>query len=133
VDRYASRLSGPLRDRIDLTVTVSALPPLELTSWDGGEPTAVIRARVELARARQQARATDSGASTNSRLAPRALRRVCALDGRAERLLREAAERLSLTARAFDRVLRVARTIADLDAAERVSFDHVAEALQYRG
>ena len=133
VDRYAARLSGPLRDRIDLTVTVAALPPAELTSWEGGEATAAIRARVEPARARQQARASLTNVPTNARLAPRALRKVCALDNRSERLLKDAAERLGLTARAFDRILRVARTIADLEASERVTFDHVAEALQFRG
>ena len=132
IDRYASRLSGPLRDRIDLTVTVSALPPSELTSWDGGEATAAIRARVGASRGRQQARAAATGVTTNARLNPRALRSVCDLDPRSSRLLRDAAERLSLTARSFDRILRVARTIADLQGGERVSFDHVAEALQYR-
>jgi magnesium chelatase family protein len=133
IDRYASRLSGPLRDRIDLTVTVSAVPPAELTSWSDGESTAAIRARVEPARARQQSRAAAARAPTNARLAPRALRSVCALDSRSERLLLDASERLGLTARAFDRVLRVSRTIADLEASDGVTFDHVAEALQYRG
>ena len=133
IDRYASRLSGPLRDRIDLIVAVAALPAAELTSGDDGESTAVIRARVEAARGRQQARAVATGVATNARLAPRALRAACALDVRTERLLRSAADRLALTARAFDRVLRVARTIADLDAAAAVGYDHVAEALQYRG
>src|SRR5258708_1730702 len=123
VDRYASRLSGPLRDRIDLTVSVAALPPSELTSWEGGESTAAIRSRVERARARQQSRAAAASAPTNARLAPRALRNVCALDDRSDRLLREASERLGFTARAFDRVLRVARTIADLEISERVTFD----------
>ena len=104
-----------------------------MTSWEEGESTAAIRARVEPARARQQSRAAAANAPTNARLAPRALRRVCALDSRSERLLRDASERLGLTARAFDRVLRVARTIADVEASERVTFDHVAEALQYRG
>ncbi|HTM27438.1 MAG TPA: YifB family Mg chelatase-like AAA ATPase [Vicinamibacterales bacterium] len=133
IDRYASRLSGPLRDRIDLTVTVAALPAAELTPGHDGESTAAIRVRVEAARGRQQARAVSTGVSTNARLTPRALRAACALDVRTEHLLRGAADRLALTARAFDRVLRVARTIADLDAAPAVGYDHVAEALQYRG
>jgi magnesium chelatase family protein len=133
VDRYASRLSGPLRDRIDLTVDVTALPATQLTVWEEGEPTAAIRTRVERARGRQHGRATAIGVSTNARLGPRALRGVCALDHRTERLLQQAADKLSLTARAFDRVLRVGRTIADLAEAERVEYEHVAEAIQYRG
>jgi len=132
VDRYASRLSGPLRDRIDLTVDVPALPPSDLTSDEGGEPTSAIRSRVEQARARQAAR-EETGGVLNARLAPRALRRACALDAKGRQLLQHASERLGLTARAFDRVLRVARTIGDLNAVERVSADHVAEALQFRG
>jgi magnesium chelatase family protein len=133
IDRYASRLSGPLRDRIDLTVSVSALPTIELAADDEAEPTTTIRARVERARAVQTTREASAAASTNARLSPRALRRVCALDARTERLLLDAADRLGLTARSFDRVLRVSRTIADLGGAGRVEFDHVAEALQFRG
>jgi magnesium chelatase family protein len=133
IDRYASRLSGPLRDRIDLAVTVAALPSRDLTSDEDGEPTQEIRRRVVAARARQQARAAGTHAATNARLGPRALRKACALDGRTERLLHDAAERLGLTARAFDRILRVSRTIGDLAGDERVQFEHVAEAIQYRG
>ncbi len=133
IDRYAGRLSGPLRDRMDLTVQVAALPPDDLTSASGGEPTLAIRERVQAARARQQRRAAATGVTLNGRLAPRALRRVCGLDRAGERLLRLASERLELSARAFDRVLRVARTIADLDGAEAVATDHLAEALQFRG
>ncbi len=132
IDRYASRLSGPLRDRIDLTVTVTALPPGELTSWEGGEGTAAIRARVERARARQHGRAGSIPAAANARLNPCALRQACALDARTTTLLRDAAERLGLTARGFDRVLRVSRTVADLEGSDTVLFDHVAEALQFR-
>jgi magnesium chelatase family protein len=133
IDRYASRLSGPLRDRIDLTVAVAALQTLELTGEIDAEPTAAIRARVEQARAVQEARAADTGVSVNARLAPRVLRRICSLDSRTARLLHDAAERLGLTARSFDRILRVSRTIADLQESPGVHFDHVAEALQFRG
>jgi magnesium chelatase family protein len=132
IDRYAARLSGPLRDRIDLTVTVAALATSELTGETDNEPTAAIRARVERARGVQEARAETTAAAVNARLAGRALRRVCALDARTERLLHDATERLGLTARSFDRLLRVSRTIADLRASARVAFEHVAEALQFR-
>ena len=133
VDRYASRLSGPLRDRIDLTVAVSAVHPSELTSPHDGEPTQAIRARVVAARARQLARAAETRVTMNARLGPRALRAVCALDARSKRLLHDAAEKLGLTARAFDRILRVSRTIADLAESETVTIEHVAEAIQFRG
>jgi len=132
IARYDSRLSGPLRDRIDLTVGVSALPPADLTGEGSGESTSAIRARVEAARLRQRARTATTGTAVNARLPPRVLRRVCALDSAAHRLLVRAAERFELSARAYDRVLRVSRTIADLAGAEAVGSQHVGEALQFR-
>lgn len=134
IDRYAARLSGPLRDRIDLTVAVAALPPRQLTSMDEeGESSAPIRARVVEARARQQSRVATARVTTNARLGPRALRKMCRLDARTERLLVDAADKLGLTARAFDRILRVSRTIADLAGRDDVRYEDVAEAIQYRG
>ena len=129
LDRYVSRLSGPLRDRIDLSVTVTALPPRDLQEEAGGESSASIRERVIAARDRQLAR----DGSLNARLEGRALRRRVRLDDSGRRLLEQALVKLALSARGFDRVLRVARTIADLDRSESVTSSHLAEALQFRG
>jgi len=129
VTRYASRLSGPLRDRIDLTVHVGAVPPRELQEFRPGEGSAEIRARVVDARTRQHARSR----TLNARLHGRALKTTAALDDAARALVAKALTRLSLSARGYDRVRRVSRTIADLDSAERIAQEHVAEALQYRG
>ena len=127
--RYASRLSGPLRDRLDLTVPVGAVPPRELVDAHPAESSSAIRARVLAARDRQLSR--DS--RLNARLHGRALRSRLSMDTAARALLSRALERLSLSARGHDRVLRVARTIADLDGEDRIAANHLAEALQYRG
>jgi magnesium chelatase family protein len=129
VARYASRLSGPLRDRMDLTVGVSALPARELIATEGGESSEEVRTRVVRARERQ----TGRDGRLNARLHGRELRARTALDPAARRMFDNALTRLALTARGHDRVLRVARTIADLDGAEHVGADHLAEALQFRG
>jgi magnesium chelatase family protein len=128
IGRYATRLSGPLRDRMDLTVAVSALPARELTASPGGECSADIRARVVAARGRQ----LDRDGRLNARLQGRELRARTQLDPAARTLFDAALTRLALTARGHDRVLRVARTIADLDGSESVDASHLAEALQYR-
>jgi len=132
VARYRDRLSGPLRDRLDLTVDVPAVPPDLLGAVDVGEPSESIRARVVDARARQADRYSHDRLRANAELTPRLMRTHCALDRAGVRVLDAAVRRLSLSARAYDRVRKVARTIADLDGAAAIAADHVAEALQFR-
>jgi magnesium chelatase family protein len=127
--RYLSRISGPLVDRIDIHVEVPAVPFRELSGRASGTSTAVLRERVAEARDRQRAR---QGAVTNSELAGGELDRHLLAEAPALHLLREAMEQLGLSARADDKVRRVARSVADIDGVERVDVHHMAEAVQYR-
>jgi magnesium chelatase family protein len=131
IARYRGRLSGPLRDRLDLTVDVPALLPTALTAGTG-EPSTNVRARVIAARERQCDRHLADGIRTNAELTPALMARYCPLDSRAARLLDAAVVRSALSARAYDRVRKVARTIADLEGTADIGADHVAEALQFR-
>lgn len=129
VARYRQRLSGPLLDRIDIHVEVPAAEYRDLSGETAaGEPSAAVRARVETARAVQLARA----GTPNARLSAKNIRTFCHLDETSAELLKMAMSQLNLSARAYDRILKVARTVADLAGAEHIEPDHIGEAIQCR-
>ncbi len=132
VQRYRARISGPLLDRIDLHIEAPALGISELRSEKPGETSATIRDRVQAARTRQHVRFTGSKTTTNARMTHAQIRKHAVIDSTLGDLLQQAMEQLSLSARAYDRILKVARTIADLAAAERIEAPHLLEAIQYR-
>jgi len=132
VHRYRSRLSGPLLDRLDLQISVPAVPWRELAAHRAGEPSAVVRGRVREARARQAYRLRATGAKCNAEMGPEVITRLARPDGDGQRLIERAARTLGLSARAYHRILRVARTLADLAGSDTVAGCHVAEAVAYR-
>ncbi len=132
VKKYLNRISGPLMDRIDLHVEVVPVLVKDLTELPKGEPSAVIRQRVIAARKVQQKRFENSTIHSNSQMSRKDLEKYCNLDDNSRNLLKTAMERLSLSARAYDRILKVSRTIADLEGSENIKPSHLAEAIQYR-
>jgi magnesium chelatase family protein len=132
IARYRGRLSGPLRDRIDLTVEVPAVPVGFLSHGPPGESSAVVRQRVLAARQLQQARYERAGHTTNAGLPASEVAKYCRPNAAGRRLLRRAVDEFGLSARGYHRALKVARTVADLGAADEIAGEHVAEALHYR-
>lgn len=129
---YHSRISGPLLDRIDIIVEAPALEYEELKNRAPSESSAEIKKRVNKARARQQERFAGTGITSNAGMDTKALNTYCLLTYDCEELMRQAFDSMGLTARSYDRILRVARTIADLEGEEDISAEHIAEAIQYR-
>ncbi|MFZ5799446.1 MAG: YifB family Mg chelatase-like AAA ATPase [Thermodesulfobacteriota bacterium] len=133
VQRYQSRLSGPLLDRIDMHVEVPPVKVSDLGSLAPGSTSAAMRERVFAARAVQESRFSNHhGVYCNAQMSSRLLKEYCALDPAATAILHRSIERLGLSARAYNRILKIARTIADLDRAERIDSRHLSEAVQYR-
>ena len=132
VHNYRSRISGPLLDRIDIIVEVPAVQFNDLRARREAEPSSEVKKRVNFARDQQHRRFGQQSGMCNARMGPAELRTFCRLDDEGAELMHQAFDAFGLTARSYDRILKVARTIADLDGSERIMTDHIAEAIQYR-
>jgi magnesium chelatase family protein len=132
IRQFKSKISGPLLDRIDIHVEVPSVKYRELAAKSGGEASATIKHRVEAAREVQRKRFQGHAVRTNAQMTGRQIRQFCVLDTESQSLLEMAMEKLGLSARAYTRILKVARTVADLEGSERISAGHISEAIQYR-
>jgi len=132
IQRYVSRISGPLLDRIDIHIDMPAVKYRELRDQSGGESSEAVRRRVITARERQLRRYAGEKIYCNAQMSPRQIRKFCDISPECERMLETAMMRLGLSARAHDRILKVGRTIADLEGSEQVQLAHISEAIQYR-
>lgn len=132
IERYMGRISGPLLDRIDLHIEVPAVPFQELSAKMDGTPSATMREQVRNARRLQTQRFGEGAARLNARMSSRQLRKFCVVDAEGRGLMQQAMDALGLSARAHDRILRMARTIADLDGSEAIRASHLTEAIGYR-
>jgi magnesium chelatase family protein len=132
IQRYLARVSGPLLDRIDMHIQVPSVKYKELAQDEKAEESNVVRERILAARAIQRKRLESFRIYCNAQMTPRTLRRFCKLDTESEKQMENAITRLGLSARAYDRILRVSRTMADLELSEKIQARHVSEAIQYR-
>ncbi|MEW6074996.1 MAG: ATP-binding protein [Candidatus Omnitrophota bacterium] len=129
---YLGKISGPLLDRIDIHLEIPPIKYKELTERKGAESSAAIRARVEKARVIQKMRLQEHGIVCNSQMEAKLMERYCALGEEAQGFLKMALNELKLSARAYDKILKVGRTIADLEGSDLISAQHICEAIQYR-
>ena len=133
MQRYLSKISGPLLDRIDIHIEVNPVPFEKLTNKEKAEPSKIIRERVTKARDIQSKRFSEfKNIHYNAQMNVKQIRKFCILKPESLELLKTAMERLNLSARAYDRILKVARTIADLEGVSEINSDHIAEGIQYR-
>jgi magnesium chelatase family protein len=132
IEKYMGRISGPLLDRIDLHIEVPAVPFQELSAKQDGTSSQIMREQVYQAREIQARRFGPSGPGVNARMSSRQLRKFCVLDSQSQKMLQTAMEDLGLSARAHDRILRMARTIADMESAVEIKEPHLSEAIGYR-
>jgi magnesium chelatase family protein len=133
IRRYLQRISGPLLDRVDIHIEVPRLARDDLLTPAESGPSEAVRERVQVARDPQAERFAGSGIFCNAHMRPRDIKKFCALNQEVTTFLSNAIDQLGLSARAFDRVVKLSRTIADLDGADQIALPHIAEAIQYRG